>query len=497
MSQLRRTAWGTAVALAGISVCAAVMLPFRAHLSPATTALVLVVPVVAGVVIGGFGAGILAAIAGFVTYDVAFIKPYGTLDVGAGQNWTALGVYAAVVLLISRLVAYLEVERRRARQREADTRRLYRLVERLIAERPLDELLEEVVATVMDGFGPRWAAVVLPRDDHLELVASAGEPISPGEREALQREPHGRLALALTNQRQGGLSSVALHVHGRPIGLLALCDVELDAEQRELLRIYANQAAQAIERSELRDVAVRAEILEESERWRRALLGAVSHDLRSPLATIKAAVTAVRDSGERLPQGERHELLELIDGKTDELSRLVTNLLDFTRIQAGALQLQREPTPVEDIVEAAVAAAGDSLGEVEVVTKLAPGLPPVDVDELLMSQVVANLLENAARHVAPHSVVEIRAARADDVVALAVQDQGTGIAPGERERIFEMWTTSDGGGRAGLGLGIAKAFVEAHGQHIRLEDTPGGGATFVLTMAVAPVAATESSGAHA
>ena len=489
MRQLRRIAWGTAAALAGIGLCVAILLPFRSGISPATTALVLVVPVVIGVVVGGFGAGVLAAVAGFLTYDVVFIKPYGTLDVGAAQNWTALGVYAAVVLLISRLVSYLEVERRRARLREEETRRLYRLVERLVAERPLKELLQEVLATAMEAFGPRWAAVVLPRGDHLEVVASAGEPLRPDELLPLAGGPQRPRSLTLTNEQASGVSSVALHVQGRPVGLLALSDVELQPDERELLRLYANQAAQAIERSELREMALRTEMLEASERWRRALLGAVSHDLRSPLATIKAAVTTVRETGDRLAPSERAELLGLIEGKTDELSRLVTNLLDFTRIQAGALQLHRSPTPLEDIVAAGAAAAGDSLQGAEIRSVLEPGLPPVDVDELLMAQVLANLLENAARHTPPGRPIEVTGTVEDGRVELAVRDHGAGVAPAERERIFEMWTTNDGGGRAGLGLGIAKVFVEAHGQHIRLEDTPGGGATFVVTMAPARVVA--------
>lgn len=485
MDQFRRTVIGAAVALAGIAICTAVMVPFRSSLSTAATALVLVMPVVAGVAVGGFLAGVLAAGAGFLAYDAAFIPPYGTLTVGAGQNWIALVVYLVVVLLVSRLVAYLQAARREARRREDDARALYDLTERLIADHPLPELLAQVLHTVDQAFEPRWAAVVMPQEGRLEVVATAGEPLSQSERSELTADTHRPRTLAVSSMATSGRVSVALCVQDRPIGILALSDVALDAERRELLRVYANQAAQAMERSQLRDLALRARVLEESERWRRALLGAVSHDLRSPLATIKAAVSTVREAQGQLLDADRDELLGLIEAQTDDLARLVTNLLDYTRIQSGALELHQDPTAVEDIVMAAVNTVGQNLAKTAVVTDIPPQLPPVDVDDLLMVQVVANLLENAARHAPVGSPIEVRVSRQGDTVALAVRDRGPGVAPKDRPHIFEMWTTSDGGGRAGLGLGIAKAFVEAHGQHLELQEVPGGGACFVVSMAVA------------
>ena len=189
--------------------------------------------------------------------------------------------------------------RAEARSRERNARRLYRLAQRLIADQPLPELLEEVLETVAATFRPRWAAILLPdpdAEDQLGVVA-IGEPLTDREVHTLSSEQSRLQSLAVSHPTMAGMMSVALYVQHRPVGILAVSDITLQADDRELLRAYANQAAQAIERSQLQEAALRSEALEASERWRKAMIGAVSHDLRTPLATlIKAAVTAVRHS---------------------------------------------------------------------------------------------------------------------------------------------------------------------------------------------------------
>jgi len=455
------------------------MVPLRDHLSLATPALVLVVPVVAGTVIGGFGSGLVAVVAGFLAYDFFFIPPYGTLDVGSGQEWVALVVYAVVVLLVSVLVDSLRRTRAEARRREGDTRRIYLLSDLLIGDLPLEELLDSLVTTVHEAFEARWAAVLLPEADRLRVAATSGDPLTDEEMEHL-------LPAAGRTERlrdgDTGMVRIVLTARGRPVGLLAMAGPPLDPHGQDLLNTYANQAALALERNRLREQAVRAELLEEVDRWRDALMGAVSHDLRTPLASVKSAVTTLRLPGPELSPADRDELLALIEEQSDALERLVTNLLDMTRIQAGALDLRREITPVADVVEGALRL----LGAEHVVVEVPVDLPAVDVDQLLMQQVLANLLDNALRHSPDAEPVRVRAAVAGPVVELVVEDRGPGVPPTERDLVFQMFNRASAGGRAGLGLAIAKAFVEAHGQTIRVEDAPGGGARFVVTMPVAP-----------
>jgi two-component system sensor histidine kinase KdpD len=486
------------VALAGIAALTGAMEPLRAHLSAATPALVLVVPVVAGAAVGGLWSGLVATVAGFLAYDLLYLPPYGTLKVGAAENWVALGVYAAVVLVVGVLVAPMRRAHHAARRRELEARRLYHLSELLLGDSSAPDLLQSIVSTIHNEWGGRWAAVLLSDGDTLSVAALAGGSPSdeelrhisplPGRPESLRHDPAGVVRLALT-------------ARGRPIGLVAIAGAALDTQEDwELLRAYANQAALALERGRLHEQAVRAQLLEQVDRWREALMGAVSHDLRTPLASVKAAVSTLRRPGPALSDLDRQELLELIEHQADVLDRLVANLLDATRLQSGTLELRRDIVSVEEVVEAALGVlnvhdkgvAGFPITDVRV--DLPTNLPPVDVDVLLVRQIVVNLLDNALRYESAGGAVEVSARLVGAQVELAVRDHGPGVPEADRERVFEMYSQVGGSGRAGLGLAIAKAFAEAHGQTVTVDEAPGGGARFVLTL---PVAALEGATAAA
>jgi two-component system sensor histidine kinase KdpD len=488
-SPLRRTLTGALGALVLIAVLSAVMLPFRSHLSVATPALVLVIPVVLGVTYGGFGAGVVGVVAGFVAYDLLFIPPYGSLRVGVGQDWVALVVYAVVMMLVARMVTFLQEARAAARRREDEARRLFMLSDQLIGDKALGPLLDLIVDTIHQAFGPRWVAVLLPEDGELVVVAHAGEDMTDEERR-LVAPAGGRL----TPIRLGGTAAapgttVVLTTTSGPVGLLAVAGTLDDPHDLPLLHAYANQAALAIERAQLQGQALRTELLEEADRWRGALLGAVSHDLRTPLASVKTAVTTLRATGPDLPPSAREELLELIEEQADSLERLVTNLLDMTRLEAGSLTLQRAVTPVSDLLDEAVASLGAVAPSLR--RDLPRDLPPVDVDQVLMVRVLANLLANAARFSPPGQSVEVRARTNEPggAVVVEVRDHGPGVPADERDQIFQMVNRVAGAGRAGLGLTIATAFVQAHGQTIAVSDAPGGGASFSFTMPRATVPA--------
>jgi two-component system, OmpR family, sensor histidine kinase KdpD len=176
---MKRSVIGTVAALASMAVLTSAMLPMRDHLSIATTALVLVVPVVIGVVIGGFIAGVLSVIAGFLVYDFFFIPPYLTLWVGAPQNWAALGVYAVVMLPVARVVAGMNAARAKERRQSREIRQLFELSDLLVEDKPLDLLLSVIVTALADVFSSRQVALFLPRAGRLEIAASAGDPLTP------------------------------------------------------------------------------------------------------------------------------------------------------------------------------------------------------------------------------------------------------------------------------------------------------------------------------
>jgi two-component system sensor histidine kinase KdpD len=490
MGTRRRGVAGSVAAFVAIAVLAAAMVPIRSHLSIATTALVLVIPVVTGVVVGGFAAGIFAVVAGFLVYDLLFIPPYYTLAVGTNENWVALGVYVAVMVLVARVVARLEVARAESRQQERAIRRLFEFTDLLIEDRPLAETLRLVVSTVHEAFTLRSVALLLPVDDRLDVVASAGEPLSEDELVGVAPVPGIPASLgSSTASRRDQSQTVALAATGRPIGLLHLWGAHLSRHDQDLLRTFANHMALALERAQLREQAMRTELLEEVDRLQRALVGAVSHDLRTPLATIKASASTLRNTEASLEPKDRQELLELIDNQTDRLDRLVTNLLDLSRVQAGALELRNQPIAVGDLVTDAMRGLGQVLATADVVVAIGADLPLVDVDHLLIGQVLANLLDNAARHAPPGTAIMVSAIRREDgLVELAVEDEGPGVPRTERTNVFRMFNhRGTSGGGTGIGLSIAKAFVEAHGQQIWIEDGPGGGARVCFTMSASPL----------
>ncbi len=484
---MRRTVWGGVVALATMAACTGILLVVRPHLSVATPALVLVVPAVLGVSIGGFAVGFVAALVGFVAYDVFFIPPYGRLAVAEPQDWVALVVYVLVVLVVARLVAIEQDARRRAADREMGIRQLFVVSEHLIGEQSLDELLSLVVETVHESFTTRWVAVLLPDGDGdgLGIAATAGSFGDADRVAALGRSGRAQ-ALALTSSERD-VRRVALTALQRPVGQLVVAGASLDEHERRLLGAFANQAAFAIERAQLRSSALRTELLEEVDRWRSALVGAVSHDLRTPLASIKAAVTTLRESPAPLTTDDRSELLVTIESQCDRLTRLVANVLDMARLDAGTLVLHREPHAVSDVVAEAVGSTGAALEAHRLVVDVDPALPLVEVDLVLIAQVLANLLTNAAQHAPEHTAITVAARAEAGTVVLSVSDEGPGVPPAERERIFHMLDRRAGSGRAGLGLAISSAFVGAHGQRLAVRDAPGGGACFEFGVPVASV----------
>lgn len=492
---MRRLLPGVAVGVGSTLLLGAVLIPLRSQLSIATVGLILVVPVVLAVATGGLIAGVAGVAAGFLTFDYAFIPPYYTLSVGAGQNWVALGVYAVVMLLVARVFSRLQRARAEAQSRAADARRLLEVSELLVTDRSLGDLLQSIVGTVGDVFGVAGVALLLPDGDRLEVAAAAGASPTPEELGRLR--PQAGLPVAVGARPVGppgsGLRAVSLAAAGRPVGILAMRGLPARGADRDLLQTFANQAALAIERGKLREQAIRSQLLEELDRVRQGLLGAVSHDLRTPLATMKVAASALLDSEAELTAEGRRDLYRLIDIQTDRLSRLVAGLLDVTRYRAGALQVHPAPVALAELVDDAVAGIGPSLTDREIVADLGTDLPEVCCDRLLIGQVLVNLVDNADRHAPPGTPISVGARLAvgeephssGERVEVWVADGGPGIPPGEQEAVFDRFARFDSGGRTGLGLWICRTFVEAHGGVIRAEDVAEGGARFVFTVPIA------------
>jgi two-component system sensor histidine kinase KdpD len=353
------------------------------------------------------------------------------------------------------------------------------------------------VNTVQTVFAPRWTALLLPAvavpagggGPDLMVAARAGQDLTADELTSLTASGGQIRSLGMDRAGSPSRVAVALVASNRPVGLLVLQEVQFARQDRALLGTFANQAALAVERAQLRDQALRTRLLEEIDRWRGAMMGAVSHDLRTPLASVKAAVSSLRQEGTALNDGDRAELLELIELQSDRLARLVTNLLDMTRIESGALAVRPTLMPLDELVDASLAAVNGLVPRSRVHIESASALPLLEIDHVLIGQVLANLLENAARLCPDGSPIRIGAQSigppAAPFVEISVTDEGPGIAAEERERVFEMFSQNGGGARSGLGLAIAKAFVEAHGGTIWIDPGVTRGARVVFTVPAA------------
>ncbi len=254
-----------------------------------------------------------------------------------------------------------------------------------------------------------------------------------------------------------------------------------------LLEATAKQAALAIERARL-DMRVRgAQLDAETNQLRAALFSSVTHDLRTPLASIKASVTSLLSKTAVHDAAQQRELLTTVLEETDRLNRVVGNLMDLAKSRAGALEPIREPAAVDELVQTVLARMRSQLSTFEVRCNLRPDLPDVFVDPVQIDQVLTNLLENAALHSPPGGEVSISAAPFRDVVQVRIADRGPGIAVDERERVFEAFYR--GGAKperpgSGLGLAIARAIVVGHGGSIWIEGAPGGGTAVVFELPV-------------
>jgi two-component system sensor histidine kinase KdpD len=482
-----RVLFGAAGAFCLISLSVVCLLPFRDRLDPGTVALIMLIPPVAAAT-GGLWLGIGAAAVSAGAFNFFFTKPYDSLRIESSASIAAFVVYMFMAVTLSILAARLRDARRLANRRARNASLLGGLAVEMIRQRNLEPPLRSALHDLVEALELRGA--------HLEVTNALGERVEVDNGEAVEaralvpREPT-RAPVVL--REQGGPALVPIATGDATYGYLSVDpgrNHELGADDHRVLDSFAGIVALAAARSDIEEQAVRRRSLEETDRLRRALLHSVSHDLRTPLTAIRTIAAALR--GTDVDPDERDAMLTDVEHEAGRLTRLVTNLLEVSRVESGALRPSRMPVPVEELCRAAVDDARMALGDHVVEIDVEPHLPPVDVDETMLRQVLVNLLENAASH--DPGPLKLRALRAGRRLELRVIDHGPGVPEAERQRIFEAFQRlrSRSGVRdrgTGLGLAIARGFVEANGGTIRVETTLGGGATFVVSLAFAEASA--------
>lgn len=451
----RRRAVGWLLALLGPPVLSLMLVPSPDVSTLAMEAMGFLALTVLVALVGGLWPAVTAAVLGSLMLNWFFTPPERTFTIADTVNVVGLALFLVVAVAVASLVdraARRSLQADRAR-READT--LTMLNRTLLRS---DRDVETLLGLVRDTFGAVSAALLRRGDHEPEVVAAVGD------------DPPTRV------EEAGATAEVSSSL------LLALRGPELSVSDRRVLGSFATHLAVALEHQELTARAAEVRRLEEGNRVRTALLAAVSHDLRTPLAGIKAAVSSLRSPDVRWSAADSAQLLATIEESADRLHTIVANLLDLSRLQSDAVRPVVREIGLEDVVARSLAHV-EGHGRVEL--RSDPDLPPVLADAGLLDRVVANLVDNAVRHSPAERPVTVSVSQAGDRVQLRVVDRGPGVPDAEKEQMFVAFQRlGDTPGRDGLGLGlaVARGLTEALGGMLVAEDTPGGGLTMVVEL---------------
>lgn len=433
----RRVVAGWLLATVGAGVLTAVLVPSQGGPSPTFEAMLFLSLVVACALVGGLGPALGAALIGTLLLNYFFITPTHTLQIASLENVATLVLFVVVSVAVSSVVdsaARRRSEALAAREEATTLAMLNRVV--LEDELDLDELLELVRRTF---------------DARLVELVPAGDQVALGPQDVA--------------------------VEGTRGWLLVLRDAEVTEAQRRILSAFATHVGVLRDREELARQTAAARELEAANRTRTALLAAVSHDLRTPLAAIKAAAGTLRLAGPGLDEEDREALVVTVDESADTLTRIVVDLLDMSRLASRSVEPLLAEVPLAEVVSTALADTPE--GERVAV---APELPVAVVDPGLVERVIANVARNALQH---SDRVEIDGAVSGDMVTLRVVDHGPGVPEQDRIRMFEPFQRlgdAPQGVGVGLGLAVARGLAEAQGGAVRVEDTPGGGLTVLIEL---------------
>jgi two-component system sensor histidine kinase KdpD len=442
----------------------------------------------------GRGPSVLASVLSVAAFDFCFVPPKLTFVAEDSQYLLTFGVMLSVALTISTLTTRVKQQAESSRLRERRTAALYAMSKELASIDEPDQLMKIGMQHLAEVFDAGIAILIFHDQKPLEILTDTHN------QQAFDQPDLAVAEWTMTNREMAGLgtntlpgsSALYLPLQGtsRMIGVLAVKPNVLDKlsrpEQIQLLQTFATQIAQACERAYLSEENERAQVQMKTEQLRSSLLSSVSHDLRTPLATIAGAASSIMEAPSSLDLNGCKERAAEIFQESVRLNRLVTNLLDMTRLQAGTLVVKKDWHPVDEIVGSALSCMDDKLKNREVKTKIAEEALLIQVDEVLIQQVLVNLIENALKYTPEDSPLEISAERSEDSLLVSVADRGPGIPAEHRALIFEKFFREDPKAAvgAGLGLAICHGIVDAHGGKIWVDENPEGGSIFRFTLPI-------------
>ncbi len=464
-------------------------------ISPTNLVMIYLLAVMVAAVYLGRGPSILVSVLGVLAFDFFFIPPYLTLAVDDTEYLITFIGLLLVGLVISALAVSAREQADSAQRREADTAMLYSLSRDLAAADSHETVLKALQTHLVASFG-RDVLLYLPMGNSMHPVSEASPPLfTPSETElnlALWCYRHAEPAGSGTNTLPSAEPRfLPLKTSRHTVGVLSFKPIDptrpFSPDERRMLDAFANQAAQAVERVNLSEQTRQIKLLQAAEKLQNALLNSISHDLRTPLVSITGALTTLEGQDETISTESRRSLLETAREEAERLNRLVGNLLDMTRLEAGALKTKREPADVVDVVGTSVGQMENRLLGRNLQMDVPDDLPIISVDFVLIVHVLNNLLDNALKYSPENSALEVRARQLQNEVQISVMDEGPGIPPDDLDRIFDKFyrvQRSEQVAGTGLGLAICKGIVEAHGGRIWAENRSGGGTALTIALPV-------------
>ena len=484
----------------------------------------------------GLYAAILASVVAFLSFDFFLVPPFYTFTIAKFDEWLALFVFLVTAIITGQLASALRKRAEQARRREHETRILYELVRATNSEEDLHRQLSIVARAVVDVFaswGVRDCEILLP--DVKSRLAVQGSASQSADQVKLSSDEEATASWVMTQaqtvelhdvslvpQKSGDygpraivrstatkeavrryIRMIPLKMGQQAIGVLCLfmeddprlialekslgMERERSNSQTAFFWTFVDQATAVIERARLRRESLQIELLQRTDALRAALLSSVSHDLRTPLSSIKAAASSLLQEEVQWDDEARRSFALSIESEADRLNRLVANLLDMSRIESGALKPEKEWYPIDELIHDVLGRMQPVLEGRTIHTDLPDDLPPVKLDYLQIDQVLTNLIENALRYTPAGSPIEIGVQAIGDRMIISIADHGPGIPAADRERVFDkfyrvMETQTARIIGSGLGLAVSRGLVEAHGGRIWVENRKGGGAIFRFTL---------------
>jgi two-component system sensor histidine kinase KdpD len=505
---------GYVAALTAVAVVTLAIGFILGRVSLATGSMLYLLAVLATAVAFGRGPAIFASVAAFLVFDWFFVEPLHQFTVGNPEEWLSLLVFLLTATVTGQLAAGQRQRRREAEQREREAVVLYDVV-RLMAESDLDHALAAVAERLRSELRLPALGIEYWRETGEQVRLGAGDSLALNSLEAKAASPSrvlqsgrpgskdehaapGRWVRIVPTSRSttgpisagnnGKVDVVPIKVGDRRVGALLLVhpNEQFEATSTRLVSAAATQIGLAVDRARLNKEATEAEILRRTDQLRAALLNAVSHDLRTPLATIMASAGSLQQRDVQWTDAEAQGFAQAIEEEAEHLNRLVGNLLDLSRIEAGSLRPDKSWHDLGTLVDDVLDRLRPVTAHHRVRESIPADLEPVWVDSVEIGEALYNLIENAAKYSPPQTDIDIEVRRDSNIIQVSVSDRGPGIPPAALPHLFDpFYRAIDSGPHPhglGLGLAVVKGLVSAHGGQVSAENRAGGGARFVFTL---------------